>query len=183
MTQASSTFSQLKSSQSFKLLLGLTLVTVIEAVCYAWIEVLLYTSDNALLYNTWLFGHYSTYHIVLAVLVVAMIFGVGFFGSMILSPRRFAKFMFIAAGDFMLWVFLEDEFFFIFSGTTHTPTDWSSSFLGSVYLLGDYTPTWYFLAAGLTFLFWYLGLSWPEGSGSPKFMNRLKTVLSFRASR
>jgi hypothetical protein len=149
---------ELRYSQSFRLLLGLTLVTIVEAVCYAWIEVVLYTSDSPVLYDTWLFGRYSTYHVILAILVAAMIFGVGFFGSMVLSPRRFKKFVLLAAGDFALWLFLEDEFFFIFSGTTHTPTDWSSSFLGSIHMFGYYVPIWYILAAASTFAFWYLGL-------------------------
>ena len=55
----------------------MTVVTVIEALVYGWIEVLLYSSDNPVLYNTWLLGHYTTYHIALATLVIAMMFGVG----------------------------------------------------------------------------------------------------------
>ncbi|MGI0090982.1 MAG: hypothetical protein ACREBS_04675 [Nitrososphaerales archaeon] len=162
LSLSKSSLAELGSSESFKLLLGLTLVTIIEAVCYAWIEVVLYTSDSLILSNTWLFGRYTTYHIVLAVLVIAMIFGVGFFGSVVLSQRGFEKFMLLASGDFLLWVLLEDEFFFVFSGTRHTPTDWSSSFLGSVSLFGYYIPIWYFLTTILTFVFWYTGLTWPE---------------------
>ncbi len=140
---------------------------MIEAICYSWIEVLLYTSDSPILfklYNTWLFGRYSTYHIVLAVLLIAMIFGVGIVGSMMLSPRRFKKFILLAAGDLILWILVEDEFFFIFSGTTHTRTDWSSTFLGSVPILGYYIPVWYFGFAILTCAFWYLGLTLPDSS-------------------
>jgi len=162
LDRARSTLLELGSSESYKLLLGLTLVTVIEAICYAWIEVVLYSSDSPVLYNTWIFGHYSTYHLILSILVIAMIFGVGFFGSMILSPRRFKKFILLAAGDFILWTVLEDEFFFIFSGTTHTPTDWSAWFVGSVSVSGYYLPSWYFLASIATSLFWYVGLTWPE---------------------
>lgn len=155
-------FSELRSSRDFTLLLGLTGVTIVEAVSYAWIEVLLYTSDNPVLSNTWLLGHYTTYHVVLAILVIAMVFGVGFFSAMLYDRRRFKKFMLLAAGDFILWTVLEDEFTFIFSGSRHTPTDWSSWILGSVYAFGYYVPTWYILALASTIFLWYLGLTSPD---------------------
>jgi hypothetical protein len=146
----------------FKLLLGLTAVTVTEAICYAWIEVLLYTSDNSILYNTWIFHHYTTYHLVLLVLVLAMVFGVGFIGAMLYVPGKFRTFILLAAGDFILWIMLEDEFTFVFSGARHTPTDWSSQLFGSIFVAGYYVPVWYLLAVVATFICWYLALSAPD---------------------
>ena len=158
-------FRELGSNRLYKLLLGLTIVTVTEAISYAWIEVLLFTSDSPVLRNLWLFHHYTTYHLVLFVLVVAMVFGVAFFGAMLYVPGRFWRFLLLTGGDFVLWLMLEDEFFFIFSGSAHTPTDWSSQFLGAVPLFGSYIPVWYFLDVTATFLCWYFALKTPFREG------------------
>jgi hypothetical protein len=96
----------------------------------------------------------------------------GFFGSMVLSPRRFKKFMLLAMGDFLLWALLEDEFFFVFSGTIHTQTDWSTWFLGSIHVTGYYIPVWYFLAAISIFVFWYLGLTQSEATEPIRALDR-----------
>jgi hypothetical protein len=146
----------------FKLLVGLTLISVVEAISYAWIEVLLFTSTSPILYDTWILGHYTTYHVVLAILVLSMIFGVSFVAWLTYSPTRFRKFFFLTLGDFVLWALLEDEFFFIFSGATHTPTDWTNWPLGGVWIFGSYIPIWYILAAISIFALWYLGLSTEE---------------------
>jgi hypothetical protein len=146
-------------SKEYRLLLGLTIVTVIEAIVYAWIEVLLYTSDNPVLYSTWLFGHYTTYHLALATLVVAMMFGVGFVAYMLYSPKRLWRFFLLSLGDFGLWLMLEDEFTFIFSGARHTPTDWTNWPIGSIHILGNYIPIWYILMTIAIFFVWYIGLS------------------------
>src|SRR5579863_6790299 len=124
-------------SREFELLIGLTIVTVIEAFTYGWIEVLLYSSDNPVLYNTWILGHYTTYHVALATLVIAMMFGVGFVAYVLYSPARLWRFFLLALGDFGLWLLLEDEFTFIFSGARHTPTDWTNWPLGAVDLFGN----------------------------------------------
>lgn len=151
--------SRLKNTPELKLLIGLTLISIVEAISYAWIEVLLFTSSSPILYDTWIFGHYTTYHVVLAILVLAMIFGVSFVAWLTYSPTRFRKFFLLTLGDFVLWALLEDEFFFIFSGATHTPTDWTNWPLGAVYIFGSYIPIWYILAAVAIFVLWFLGLS------------------------
>ena len=153
-----SAFAELRSSRLYLLLIGLTAVSVTEAICYAWIEVVLFTSDSPILKNLWLFHHYTTYHLVLAVLVISMVFGVGFFGAVLYVPGRFVKFMLIAAGDFILWLMLEDEFFFIFSGSRHTATDWSSQIFGTFAFFGYYIPIWYILVIISVFTCWYLAL-------------------------
>lgn len=143
----------------FKLLIGITLISIVEAISYAWIEVLLFTSSSPVLYDTWILGHYTTYHVVLAILVLSMIFGVGFVGWLTYSPTRFRKFFLLTLGNFILWALLEDEFFFIFSGATHTATDWTNWPLGAVLIFGSYIPDWYIIAAIAIFVLWYLGLS------------------------
>ncbi len=150
------------NASDFKLLIGLTTIAVIEAITYSWIEVLLYTSDNPVLYNTWIVGHYTSYHLALALLVLAMIFGVGFVAWLTYSPTRFRKFLLLALGNFILWLLLEDEFTFIFSGAKHTPSDWTNWPIGAVNLFGHYVPIWYVLAAIAIFVFWSLGLSIQE---------------------
>jgi hypothetical protein len=154
-------------SPEFKLLIGLTITAIIEAVSYAWIEVLLYTSTSPVLYNNWIFGHYNSYHVVLAFLVLSMIFGVGFVAWLTYSPTRFRKFFLLTLGDFLLWVLLEDEFTFIFSGATHTPTDWTNWPIGAVHIFGSYIPVWYVLAAISIFLLWFYGLYAEESRFSP----------------
>ena len=156
------------NTQEFKLLIGLTIIAIIEAISYAWIEVLLFTSTSPILYDTWILGHYTTYHVVLGILVFAMIFGVGFVAWLTYSPTRFRKFFLLALGDFVLWALLEDEFFFIFSGATHTATDWTNWPLGAVHVLGSYIPIWYIVAVAAIFTFWYLGLSIQETPKLPK---------------
>jgi hypothetical protein len=146
-------------SREFELLIGLTIVTVTEAIVYGWIEVLLYTSDSPVLYNTWILGHYTTYHIALTILVVAMMFGVGFVAYILYSPRRLWRFFLLALGDFGLWLMLEDEFTFIFSGARHTPTDWTNWPFGAVKIVGDYVPVWYILMSIAIIFVWYRGLS------------------------
>ena len=74
------------NTPDFRLLVGLTLMAVIEGITYAWIEVLLYTSDQVLLMRTWVFGHFTSYNVVLAVLVLVMIFGTGFVAWTTYSP-------------------------------------------------------------------------------------------------
>jgi hypothetical protein len=150
------------NTAEFKLLIGLTFISVVEAISYAWIEVLLFTSSSPVLYDTWILGHYTTYHVVLAILVLSMIFGVGFVAWLTYSPTRFRKFFLLTLGDFILWALLEDEFFFIFSGATHTPTDWTNWPLGAVNIFGSYIPIWYFLASFSIFFLWFLGLSIEE---------------------
>lgn len=146
-------------SHEFRLLIGLTVVTLVEAIVYAWIEVLLYTSDNPVLHNTWIFGHYTTYHLALAILVIAMMFGVGFVAYTLYSPARLWRFFLLSLGNFGLWLMLEDEFTFIFSGARHTATDWTNWPLGSVYIFGQYIPDWYFLMTIAIFVVWFVGLS------------------------
>jgi hypothetical protein len=141
------------------LLIGLSVISIVEAITYAWIEVLLFTSSSPILYDTWIFGHYTTYHVVLAILVLSMIFGVGFVAWLTYSPTKFRKFFLIALGDFVLWALLEDEFFFILSGATHTATDWTNWPLGALHVFGTYIPIWYVLAVIGIFVLWYLGLS------------------------
>jgi hypothetical protein len=141
------------------LLIGLTLIAVVEAVSYAWIEVVLYTSNNPLLYNTWIAGHYTSYHAVLALLVLAMMFGVGLVAWLTYSPTRFRKFLLLALGEFVLWLLLEDEFTFIFSGAPHTRTDWTNWPIGTIDLFGRLVPIWYIGAVIAIFAFWYFGLS------------------------
>jgi len=155
----------------FKLLVGLTIISVVEAITYSWIEVLLFTSSSPVLYDTWIFGHYTTYHLVLAILVLAMIFGVSFVAWLTYSPTRFRKFFLLSLGNFVLWALLEDEFFFIFSGATHTPTDWTNWPLGVVQVYGNFIPIWYILAAVSIFVLWFLGLS---TGASPKLMTSEK---------
>jgi len=150
------------SSPEFKLLIGLTLISIIEAISYAWIEVILFTSTSPILYDTWILGHYTSYHVVLAVLVFTMIFGVGFVAWVTYSRTRFLKFFLLTLGNFVLWALLEDEFFFIFSGATHTATDWTNWPLGAVRIFGGYIPIWYILAAISIFVLWYVGLSIEE---------------------
>lgn len=145
--------------RGFKLLVAFTMVTLIEAISYAWIEVLLYRSVNPLLNDTWIFGHYTTYHIVLLVFVLAMVFGVGFFGSMLYVPGRFRKFIFLSFGNLFLWLMLEDEFTFIFSGSPHTSTDWSNWPIGALNILGYYVPLWYLIVLALSASLWYVGLT------------------------
>ncbi|MFI5421360.1 MAG: hypothetical protein ACHQ1H_10380 [Nitrososphaerales archaeon] len=154
-------------SPEFKLLIGLTITAIIEAVSYAWIEVLLYTSSSPILYNNWIFGHYNSYHVVLAFLVLSMIFGVGFVAWLTYSPTRFRKFFLLTLGDFLLWVLLEDEFTFIFSGASHTPTDWTNWPIGAAHIFGNYIPVWYVLAAISIFLLWFYGLYAEESRFSP----------------
>jgi hypothetical protein len=149
-------------AREFRLLLGITIITVIEAIVYAWIEVILYTSDSPILYNNWLFGHYNTYHVALAVLVVAMMFGVGFVAYTLYSPTRLWRFFLLSIGDFGLWLMLEDEFTFIFSGARHTPTDWTNWPFGAINVFGDYVPIWYILMTIAIFVVWYIGLSLPS---------------------
>ncbi len=146
------------TNRGFRLLTAFALITFIEAVTYAWIEVLLYVSDPPVLNNTWLFGHYTTYHIVLGVLVFSMVFGVGFFGSMLYIPGRFKKFLLFALGNLTLWLVIEDEFTFIFSGSPHTLTDWTNWPTGPIRLLNYYIPVWYVVAIAATGILWYLGL-------------------------
>ncbi len=153
----------------FKLLIGLTMISIIEAITYAWIEVVLFTSSSPILYDTWILGHYTSYHVVLAILVLSMIFGVGFVAWLTYSPTRFRKFFLLTLGDFILWALLEDEFFFIFSGATHTPTDWTNWPLGAVNIFGSYIPIWYILAIGAIFVLWFLGLSIGEARKSEVF--------------
>jgi hypothetical protein len=145
-----------------KLLIGLTMISIVEAITYAWIEVLLFTSTSPVLYDTWIFGHYTSYHVVLAILVLAMIFGVSFVAWLTYSPTKFRKFFFLTLGDFLLWALLEDEFFFIFSGATHTATDWTNWPLGALHIFGSYIPIWYILASVSIFFFWFLGLNVEE---------------------
>lgn len=162
-------------SSDFRLLIGLTIIAIVEAVSYAWIEVLLYTSDNPLLYDTWIAGHYTSYHAVLALLVLAMIFGVGLVAWLTYSPTRFRKFLFLALGDFALWLLLEDEFTFIFSGAPHTSTDWTNWPIGTLNLFGRYIPIWYIAALCAILVFWYLGLSIQE---KPNRQNFSQTIPS-----
>jgi len=152
-----STILELRSPE-LKLLIGLTVTAIIEAVSYAWIEVLLYTSTSPVLYNNWILGHYNSYHVVLTLLVLAMIFGVGFVAWLTYSPTRFRKFFLLTLGDFLLWILLEDEFTFIFSGATHTATDWTNWPVGAVRIFGSYVPAWYILAAISIFVLWFYGL-------------------------
>ena len=156
------------ASSDFRLLLGLTTIAVIEAITYAWIEELLYSSDsgNPQLVDTWVFGHYTTYHVVLSILVLAMIFGVGFVAWLTYSSKGFWKFLFLALGNFLLWLFLEDEFFFIFSHSPHTATDWTNWPLGAVNLSGHYIPIWYIGATISIFVLWFLGLSMKENENT-----------------
>ena len=163
--QPSSFLSELRSSD-YLLLIGLTLVTVIEAILYSWVEVLLYTAAPKILYNTWIFGHYTIYHVVLGLLVLVMIFGVGFVSWLTYSPTRFRKFFLIALGDFVLWLMIEDEFTFIFSSAPHTLTDWTDWPFGTVSLLGHLVPTWYVLATMAVFALWTVGLSVDEMGSS-----------------
>jgi hypothetical protein len=156
-TKRASAIPELKSSE-FKLLIGLTVTAVIEAISYAWIEVLLYTSASPVLYDTWILGHYTSYHVVLTFLILAMIFGVGFVAWLTYSPTRFRKFFLLTLGDFLLWILLEDEFTFIFSGATHTPTDWTNWPIGAVHILGSYIPVWYVAAVISIFILWFFGL-------------------------
>ena len=160
------------NSPDFKLLIGLTMISIVEAVSYAWIEVLLFTSSSPILYDTWILGHYSSYHVVLAILVLAMIFGVGFVAWLTYSPTRFRKFFLLTLGDFVLWAMLEDEFFFIFSGATHTKTDWTNWPFGAVSVFGSYIPIWYIIAAISIFVLWFLGLSIQE---TPRNVARAKS--------
>jgi hypothetical protein len=139
-------------------LVGLTVITVVEAISYAWIEVLLYTSDNSILYHAWLFGHYTTYHLALAVLVLAMIFGVGYVAFTTFSRAHFRKFFLLCLGNFSLWIMLEDEFTFVFTGSPHTATDWTNWPIGAPYFFGYYIPLWYFAATGATLTCWFFGL-------------------------
>jgi hypothetical protein len=154
-------FSEFKSRE-YELLIGLAVITLIEALTYGWIEVLLYSSDNPVLYNTWLFGHYTTYHIALATLVIAMMFGVGFVAYVLYSPTRLWRFFLLMLGNFGLWLMLEDEFTFIFSGARHTPTDWTNWPIGAIDFFGNYIPIWYILMTIAVFFVWYLGLSIPS---------------------
>lgn len=135
---------------------------MVEAVVYAWIEVLLYTSTSPVLYDLWIFGHYTTYHLALAVLIVAMMFGVGFVAYMLYSPTRLWRFFLLSLGDFGIWLVMEDEFTFIFSGARHTATDWTNWPIGSINVLGNYIPIWYLLISVAVFFVWYLGLSIKE---------------------
>ncbi|MHB1908909.1 MAG: hypothetical protein ACYCQJ_08565 [Nitrososphaerales archaeon] len=148
-------------SREFELLAGITAVTVVEAIVYAWIEVLLYTSDNPILYDTWILGHYTTYHLALAALVLAMMFGVGFVAYFLYSPARLWRFFLLALGNFGLWLMMEDEFTFIFSGAVHTRTDWTTWPIGSVPIFGEYIPIWYVFMTIAVFACWYVGLSIP----------------------
>jgi hypothetical protein len=151
------------NSSDFRLLMGLTAMAIIEGIAYAWIEVLLYTSDNPILFQTWIAGHYSSYHIVLALIVFVTIFGTGFVTLSTYSPTRFRKFSFLALGDFLLWLFLEDEFTFIFSHAPHTATDWTNWPFGALDISGHYEiPIWYILAIISIFGLWFLGLSVKE---------------------
>jgi hypothetical protein len=150
------------NTPEFKLLVGLTTISIAEAITYAWIEVVLFTSTSPVLYDTWILGHYTSYHAVLAILVLSMIFGVSFVAWLTYSPGRFRKFFFLTLGDFLLWALLEDEFFFIFSGATHTATDWTNWPLGALHVFGSYIPIWYILAAASIFFLWFLGLSLEE---------------------
>ncbi|HZW56067.1 MAG TPA: hypothetical protein VFF30_07250 [Nitrososphaerales archaeon] len=159
MTKFRVSIKEVSASRDFRLLVGLAIITVIEAISYAWIEVLLYTSINPILDNTWLFGHYTTYHVVLAVLVLAMVFGVGFFGSMVYTPTGFYKFMFFAFGNFLLWLMLEDEFTFVFSGSPHTSTDWTNWPIGAIPILGYFIPAWYVIVIIAVGLLWYFALT------------------------
>lgn len=149
-------------TREFRLLLGLTVVTIVEAIVYAWIEVLLYSSDNPVLYHTWLFGHYTTYHVALAALVITMMFGVGFVAYTLYSPTILWRFFLLSLGDFGLWLMLEDEFTFIFSGARHTATDWTNWPLGAIHFFGEYIPIWYILMPMGVFTVWYIGLSLPR---------------------
>jgi hypothetical protein len=88
-----------------------------------------------------------------------MIFGVGLVAWLTYSPTRFRKFLFLALGDFTLWLLLEDEFTFIFSAASHTPTDWTNWPIGAVNLFGHLVPIWYIFASIGIFVFWSLGLS------------------------
>ncbi|MHB8566677.1 MAG: hypothetical protein ACYC7D_08325 [Nitrososphaerales archaeon] len=146
-------------NRGFRLLAAFSTITFVEAIAYSWIEVLLYQSDSPVLSNTWIFGHYTTYHLVLGALVLSMVFGVGFFGSMLFTPARFKKFLLFAFGNLLLWLALEDEFTFIFSGSPHTATDWTNWPLGAVNVLRHFIPVWYFLAVISTAVLWYVGLT------------------------
>lgn len=150
------------NAADFKLLVGLTAIAIVEAVSYAWIEVLLYTyssANNPVLYDTWLAGHYSTYHLVVALFVFAMIFGVGFVAWLTYSPTRLHKFLLFAVGDYILWVLLEDEFTFIFSGAPHTITDWTNWPTGPINIFGYFVPFWYVAATVAIFVVWWVGLA------------------------
>ena len=149
-------------SSDFRLLVGLTLMAVIEGITYAWIEVLLYTSDQVLLMRTWILGHFTSYNVVLALLVLVMIFGTGFVAWTTYSPTRFRKFFLMALGDFLLWILLEDEFTFIFSRASHTPTDWTNWIFGAVNISGHYIPVWYMIVSVVIFFLWYFGLNVKE---------------------
>ncbi len=176
------------ASPEFKLLIGLTITAIIEAISYAWIEVLLYTSTSPVLYNNWILGHYNSYHVVLAFLVLSMIFGVGFVAWLTYSPTRFRKFFLLTLGDFLLWIMLEDEFTFIFSGATHTATDWTNWPIGSIHIFGNYVPLWYILASLSIFLLWFYGLYSEDSSfsstrnSSMNFGNRLRRFLGRETS-
>jgi hypothetical protein len=146
-------------NREFELLVGLAIITVVEALTYGWIEVQLYISNDPVLYNTWLFGHYTTYHIALAVLVIAMMFGAGFVAYILYSPRRLWRFFLLTLGNFGLWLVLEDEFTFIFSGARHTASDWTNWPFGAIDLFGNYIPVWYVLMFIAVFVVWYFGLS------------------------
>jgi ABC-type amino acid transport system permease subunit len=149
-------------SREFELLVGLAIITIIEALIYGWIEVLLYSSDNPVLYDTWILGHYTTYHLALATLVIVMMFGVGFVAYILYSPKRLWRFFLLALGNFGLWLVLEDEFTFIFSGARHTPTDWTNWPIGAIDVFGNYIPGWYILMFIAVFVVWYFGLSIPS---------------------
>lgn len=94
----------------------------------------------------------------LGVLVFAMVFGVGFFGVMSYLPGRFKKFLVYALGNLILWIVIEDEFTFIFSGSPHTLTDWTNWPAPPIDIFGHYIPVWYLLAFAVTAGLWYYGL-------------------------
>lgn len=147
------------NSPDFKLLVGLTLIAVVEGITYAWIEVLLYTSTQVQLMNTWVFGHFTSYNLVLALLVLVMVFGTGFVAWTTYSPTKFRKFFLLALGDFLLWLMVEDEFTFVFSRAAHTATDWTNWPIGALEISGNYIPSWYIMATVTIFMLWFFGLS------------------------
>ncbi len=169
------------NTPDFRLLVGLTLMAVIEGITYAWIEVLLYTSDQVLLMRTWVFGHFTSYSVVLAVLVLVMIFGTGFVAWTTYSPTRFRKFFLLALGDFLLWIMLEDEFTFIFSRAPHTPTDWTNWIFGVVNVSGRYIPVWYMIVSVVIFFLWYLGLNVKEENLSDAEIRNTQASISDNA--
>ena len=156
-TRLAQALSELNSSD-FRLLVGLTIIALIEGITYAWIEVLLYTSNQVLLMNTWVLGHFTSYNVVLALLVLVMIFGTGFVAWSKYSPTKFLKFFLLALGDFLLWLMVEDEFTFVFSHAAHTATDWTNWPIGALNFLGTYIPSWYIMATISIFVLWYFGL-------------------------